>query len=532
MSDAWTIGRDHEREASTASRKSRGAFYTPRSVVEGLVRLAIPDAKGLPGIVLDPACGGGAFLVGALDRMVELGLPPREALSRTFGIDIDAGAVRATSRALVAWAQGHGLGPGGLEGGRLVGQVILGDALKGLPGGFPHPQLVVGNPPFATPLRGTVFPESARSFVAKHSDIFGPYTDLAGLHLWAAINLLSPTVGGRVAFVLPQSILASRDTANLRVAIDKVAPVRALWATGEMLFEANVRVCGIVLELANEHGGTSTTFSPPIIASGRDVVEIGLGDDVGRVGHPSWASMAAQALGAPAVRLMGKPLGEMVSATAGFRDEYYALAERCLERSKVGLVGDGEVEAKVVTVGSLDPLRSHWGTRATRFAKRSWHEPVALVQPATENGSDWFQQQLRPKVLLPTQSKVFEPFVDRTGSMLAVTPLLCIFADPQDLDWVAAVLLAPPVVAWSYRQWFGTALSVSAIKLAARDVASIPRPRNKRKWAEAAQLVQDCDDRSAPEIRARVEKIGLLMNEAYEGSTATYEWWRDRLPPL
>ncbi len=296
-SDPWKVGRDHERSATPERRRQRGAFYTPQSVVEGLLRLALPmDSSApdhLPSSILDPTCGGGAFLVGSLDRLVELGLDPQDALGRVSGIDIDPGAVAATQEALAIWAGAHGVS-NARSLADAAGRVVLGDALTfavpnkdGLPSSIPVPDLIVGNPPFATPLKGTEFPDTAVAFRESHPDLFGPYADLAAIHVQSAIQLCQTKSGAKVAFVLPQSILASRDTEGLRNRMAETAPLRALWATAEAMFEANVRVCAVVLGLADGPADV-------IIASGPGVRPIA----TAKPSEP-WASLAARALGAP-----------------------------------------------------------------------------------------------------------------------------------------------------------------------------------------------------------------------------------------
>ena len=115
--------------------------------------------------------------------------------------------------------------------------------------------------------------------------------------------------------------------------------------------------------------------------------------------------------------------------------------------------------------------------------------------------------------------------------MAPVTPVLSIHADPKDLDRVAAVFLAPPIVAWAYQRWFGTALAVSAIKIAARDIATFPKPLDLHLWDEAAQMVGECSlAREPAEIRQQVIEIAKLMNRAYNGTQDTFDWWLDRLP--
>lgn len=514
-SDPWAVGLSHERSATSQRRKQRGAFYTPRAVVEGLLRLAVPDVGSIPASVLDPTCGGGAFLLGAADRMVALGLDPSEALRRLWALDIDPGAVTATTAALSVWAASHGV-----VNADIASHVLVGDALAGLPKNVPAPELVVGNPPFATPLKGTVFPDTATAYRNRYPDLFGPYIDLAGLHLHSAAQLCSTEPGSKIAFVLPQSILAARDGAGLRAEFLETTQLLALWATDVALFDANIQVCGLVIDTS-----PITKDRRVIIANGPDVEPV-----VAVKPTEAWSVYAASALGAPEVEIEGEPLGALVSATAGFRDEYYALAAACCEEADLpGSVSADEV-IRIATVGSLDPLRFWWGERPTRFAKRKWDRPAVDLEKieGNERMQSWLGEQLRPKLLLPTQSKVFEPVIDRNGTMAPVTPVLALHADAEDLDRLAAVFLAPPIVLWAYRRWFGTALSVKAIKVAARHIAEFPRPEDVAKWEEAAQLVGETVGLEPARKRQQILAIASLMNDAYGASAEVLQWWSER----
>ena len=99
-------------------------------MVEGLTRLTMPgsDDTGAtpapapalpPALVIDPTCGGGAFLLAAADRLVAMGLEPAEAATRLAGMDLDASAIEATPLGAPAVARRPGgVGRGGALGPR------------------------------------------------------------------------------------------------------------------------------------------------------------------------------------------------------------------------------------------------------------------------------------------------------------------------------------------------------------------------------------------------------------------------------
>jgi hypothetical protein len=108
--DPEMLGRAFESLMASRERQRTGAFYTPFSLVErvtdrGIGALALSDRAAIERItVLDPACGSGAFLVYALERVAnllvdagdgrELNVIRREVLTRSiFGVDINPTAV-------------------------------------------------------------------------------------------------------------------------------------------------------------------------------------------------------------------------------------------------------------------------------------------------------------------------------------------------------------------------------------------------------------------------------------------------------
>ncbi len=94
-------GGGHRAVPSTAARKRSGVVYTPECVTQYIVEQAIhsPDV-----LVVDPACGCGAFLLAACRRLREgRGTADCDRLftaERLFGVDLDPEAVLVARRAV------------------------------------------------------------------------------------------------------------------------------------------------------------------------------------------------------------------------------------------------------------------------------------------------------------------------------------------------------------------------------------------------------------------------------------------------
>ena len=219
---------------------------------------------------------------------------------------------------------------------------------------------------------------------------------------------------------------------------------------------------------------------------------------------------------------------ELVETTAGFRDEYYGMAQACEE-----FVGDGDPPNKLVTGGTLGLGVELWGDGPTRFAKAQWQRPYINKAKCDEKTLRWVNRQLQPKILVATQSKILKSVLDVDGKLVGVTPLIIVTPkSPELLLKVQALLLAPPVSLWSYRRSFGSGLSIEAIKLSAKQMLTVPLPANQNLWSEAAAKLEKLTPHTTEgncEHCVLVDEVAQIMTEAYKQADSVYEWWAGRL---
>lgn len=163
---------------SRVAKGQKGQFFTPRHVIDSVVRLLRPVRGEL---VADPSCGSGAFLGHALRAVPGGGV-------RTWGCDVDARAVRVAR--LFALASG-----------RSAEDVVRGD---GLHVRAPTADVVATNPPFAgrAPDEGFDIARVCRS----------PERDV--LFLERSLSMLR--AGGRLGIVLPYNKASGDAFAGMR----------------------------------------------------------------------------------------------------------------------------------------------------------------------------------------------------------------------------------------------------------------------------------------------------------------------------
>jgi hypothetical protein len=350
-----------------------------------------------------------------------------------------------------------------------------------------------------------------------------------------------------VLLIQPQSLLAADHAGQVRRVALARADLEGLWWCDEPVFAANVRVCAPLLRrrVGDGHGspplppgsrggagapaatpigaGSVRRWSGPSVAARASAPAPPEPPAPGAARSTTWSSLVTHG-GVPEVDLGAGTgvVGDIATATAGFRDQFYGLAPFVVDRRE----GDGHRYPKLVTSGLLDPAHCRWGDRPVRFAGKPWQAPrVDRAGLAAENPrlAAWVDARLVPKVVLATQTKVLEAAVDPDGTWVPSVPVIAVHAAGERLWALAAVLLAPPISAWALTGFRGAALSSDAIKLSARQVMAIPLPSDGVAWAAAAELLRHGG-------RDALREAGVLMNRAYGAPPEVLAWWEARIP--
>ncbi len=197
-------------------RSEVGAFYTPPCLVNRMLDLA-----GEAGVdwtsarALDPAAGGGAFLVQVALRMRDAHGDSEPAFvlaqigNRLLGLEIDAHAASLAQAALEIV-----LGDLILASGRAAPMMLrVCDTMEETPEA--KYDLVIGNPPYGrVTLDVAQRAKYARSLYG-HANLYGVFTDIA--LRWTKLN-------GLIAYLTPTSMLGGQYFAALRGLLAKEAP--------------------------------------------------------------------------------------------------------------------------------------------------------------------------------------------------------------------------------------------------------------------------------------------------------------------
>ena len=271
--DRDAIGDAFEVFIGPALRGAEGQFFTPRNVVQLMVDLVDPK----PGeSVIDPACGSGGFLIGALAHVwasvdveggdkswspVQIDRRKRDIATRYFrGADKDRFLARVT-KAYMALV-GDGRGGVFCENTLASPDSWSGDAKARMKlGTF---DVVLTNPPFGSKISIEDAQVLAQYKLARKwrtdrkTSVPEPTQDLSPrrppqvLFLERCLALLKP--GGRLGIILPESMLGSPSHRYVREFLMSSARIRGIIAMPEPLFKTSGRsgthtkVCVVLIE--------------------------------------------------------------------------------------------------------------------------------------------------------------------------------------------------------------------------------------------------------------------------------------------
>lgn len=214
----YLIGSIYTVMLPSSLRSKLGAYYTPPPLVARLLDIAEDAGVDFSkNNVIDPACGGGAFLAPVALRMINkmnkssAEWTLKRISSNLKGIEIDAFAAWMASVLLES-----ALMPLCVKARRRLGNVItVGDALNLSDiGSF---DLVIGNPPYG---RVTLDNEQREFFSRSlygHANLYGLFTDLA---------LRLTKKKGIIAYLTPTSFLGGQYFKSLRkLLVEETTPV-------------------------------------------------------------------------------------------------------------------------------------------------------------------------------------------------------------------------------------------------------------------------------------------------------------------
>lgn len=434
-----------------------GQVFTPRRHAAELL-----DALGYHGgSILDPACGGGVFLVAAAERHPD----PARILADVRGIDLDPACAALARLALAEVALRRGAAPDTLP------DVSCADALTTDIGPVRY---VVGNPPFLESKgRDPAFTARLRR---RFPGLHGAF-DLYAAFLELALELAPEAI----AYVLPNKFLVARYGESLRARlVGAWGPAAMLdWSAEPVFARVGVYPVGIVLRPA------TVCVSP-----GRGEVPVDVLREAGVWFPPPPGPLAGL------LRLLRGPrLAEHVEVRTTVSFHARGLRERYVGDEGLPYLGGSSWQRAL----EIEPFRVRWAGARIRYATE---ELAALGNPLPP-----FSLFARPKVIFAQHARRLIAAADPDGTYVTKDTYPVAYGpDPHDL----AALFNSRLYSVLYRLLHG------GIAISSGYLHFLPRMLGRLPWIDPAGLPQE-----QAALDAEVARRAGLTGEEEEAVGAT-----------
>lgn len=531
--------REDTAEVGRRARKLEGIYYTPDPIVDHLVDVALrplwaPGSRARFGTVriVDPACGAGSVLVGALRGLLRWyevrnkgPLTPavklRVARDHLFGVDVDPHAVE-TARTALALCVGES------DPARFAANVRCGDALVDesfdwrrefvsvFARSNPGFDAVVGNPPYVDAEWMTAHRPRQREYCAGRFATARGNWDLYCVFVERAVELLRD--GGLHAFVVPNKIgSAPYATAvrRLMVAGNTLLGIRDYSAVSP--FGAAVYPIVYCLKRSDppdgSHGVSYERMCGPAAApTAAESRNLQYDRNFPEDGSP-WPIFAGADGSSLLEPLSSLPRLEDVAQVWGAATvaEAYDLAA-ILDTKETPEPGD----LKVVNSGTIDPFRTLWAQRPMRYLRRSVSHPVVEARDLDRLPPRRLAQARSPKVVVAGMTRSLECVHDEAGGLLAAKST-CVVVPRRDLSVVyLAALLNSRLMTRVYRAMFGgLTMDGGYLRVGPPQLRQLPIvvPRSRRQRELAAELVERVG--AAVQGRLDIARIDAIVETLY-----------------
>jgi N-6 DNA Methylase/TaqI-like C-terminal specificity domain len=466
-------------------KKTGGAYYTPTQLVDFVVENTVRVwTEELP-TVLDPACGGGFFLLAAYQELLDgrsqtmgrsLTRAEREQilLDCIHGVDINPHAVTVTKLSLLLKLlenQPPSQQPlPDLSHNIYCGNAVIGEDFewddssqsnplswqKAFPnifqsGGF---NIVIGNPPYVDSEWMTKYLPGWRQYCASRYKSATGNWDLFCVFIEKALMLCRPN--GLISLVVPNK-LASADYAS---------GARSLLTTASQI---------ITLHDYSQSAAFGAAVYPLVFVARK------------RTGQPDQHQLDQQEPGAvwaiaatvQQSQLLDRlrdhfPKLEAIAQVNGAATvaEAYAMQE-LIQEGQPQEEGQSHNHLRMVNSGTIDRYCFLWGKKPMRYLGQTYLQPVIVKSDRLPPKR--LQQAKQPKIIVSGMTKRLECALDRDGSFLAGKSTSIIFSSQTcDLYYLLGVLNSRLISFYLKSYFSGNSLKGNYLRIGSPQLRQIP----------------------------------------------------------
>ncbi|MCX7695109.1 MAG: N-6 DNA methylase [Caloramator sp.] len=212
--DKWKIdgyiGEFYENIKNIEEKKTTGSFYTPKVIVDFITKDLAEKIDSLKDVrILDPSCGGGYFLIGMYNALLEKGFDKKDIMDSLYGYDIDENAVMITTLELYRLS------------GILPKNIIKKDFLFEDNLSYNY---IIGNPPYIG--HKMIDKDYRAKLKEKYSEVFSDKADLSYCFIKKSVDYLKEK--GRLIFFTSRYMLEALYGEGIREYILKCGSIESI----------------------------------------------------------------------------------------------------------------------------------------------------------------------------------------------------------------------------------------------------------------------------------------------------------------
>lgn len=554
--DGFEINRS--KKSATRSRKTGGVYYTPKPIVQYMIRNTIGKVGAPPKLhqVLDPACGGGMFLIEAyqyllerqlehhlnrdanvlqLDKMGRWQLPfdqRRQLLNTIHGVDVDVDAVAVTQLSLCLKLFENIGFQAGIDSTVLAcinSNIQCGNALISLSddqqtcdrsldlessspfcwhtafpevfaaGGF---DVVIGNPPYVDAETMTIHQPHWRSYCTTHYLSATGNWDLFCIFIEQALHLCRP--GGLTSLIVPNKLLSADYASAARSLLSQTSHVLSIRDYSQVpVFAALVYPIVYLAQKVELGCSRSPENESPVLYEQMQSI-----DQVGQT-HP--LSLRSQSTKRPWLigvsvqtdliqRLEQLPKLVKIAQITGAATVAEAYLLKALIQN-APYPNSGHL--RVINTGTLDRYCFLWGRKPMRYLGQSYLYPVISQADLSQVAVKRLSQAKQPKIIVAGMSQRLECGLDQTGYILAgkstsIVQARQIEGDPVDQRYLLGILNSRLISFYFLSRFSGNRLQGGYVRVGPPQLRDLPIPSLKcavesAKYQRVIELVSCLD---------------------------------------
>jgi methylase of polypeptide subunit release factors len=503
---------------SKQNQRLLGAHYSPRPIVDFLVSKTLGSLLRDPRYnpedrmprICDPACGGGVFLLSAVDRLAKWllkhmgGSPlPGWLASRIpktiFGVDIDPTAVTSTRRAIrraaTKWdpsCQNMDLSANIVVGNSLASPV---DAPKhwnpiSFSKCFPSTreagrfELVVGNPPFVDAEQMSRSAPQLRKYLsARYATASGNW-DLYCIFIERALQLL--TSDGRLGFIVPNKLLSADYAQGTRKLLAELDLELLRDYSSMRLFKANVYPLVVVARQRKRQRPLVRvqticgSVNEPVVKKTRTVD----GGKPLRNARDGWSVLFQKPTQTRGMVTLGELCDICGAASVSEAYRIKPLLRECECKNSC---------YHLVNTGTIDPYYVKWGVQKTRYLGQNYSRPCVDRKTLQESLPRRATQAAQHKIIVAGLARRLECIYD-SGNCLAgkSTTVLRPKDNTPSMYLLLGLLNSDAASEMLHRQFAGLALSSGYLRIGPPQLRKLKLPSPDKIPAQISdQIIQD-----------------------------------------